>query len=98
MTIQLVPGSEPDNSHHIIYFHSYVVLPEKLVSNGENEKMSNDMPPKKIVIFILYAIALAMGVATIVLPLLGQAVDLSMVGIALFCLGVAGLNQASGES
>ena len=98
MTIHLVPSSEPDNSHHIIYFHSYVVLPEKLVSNGENEKMSNDMPPKKIVIFILYAIALAMGVATIVLPLLGQAVDLSMVGIALFCLGVAGLNQASGES
>jgi hypothetical protein len=59
--------------------------------------MSEDMSPKKIVLFILYAIALAMGVAVIVLPLLGQAVDLTMVGIALFCLAVAGFNQVTGE-
>ncbi|TFG98177.1 hypothetical protein E4H12_06830 [Candidatus Thorarchaeota archaeon] len=60
--------------------------------------MSTQMSPQKIVIFILYAIALAMGVAVIVLPILGQAVDLSLVGIALFCLGVAGLNTATGKS
>ncbi len=59
--------------------------------------MSTEMSPKKIVILIFYAIALAMGVAIIVLPALGQPVDQSLVGIALFCLGVAGLNTIQGE-
>jgi len=57
--------------------------------------MSEGMSTSKIILFILYAVALAMGVAVIVLPLLGQTVDFTMVGIALFCLGLAGLNQAS---
>ncbi len=51
------------------------------------------MTPTRIVMLVLYAIALAMGVAAIVLPLLGQTVDMTMIGIALFCLGLAGLNQ-----
>ena len=33
--------------------------------------MSDDMPPNKLILFILYAVALAMGVAAIVLLLLG---------------------------
>jgi len=55
--------------------------------------MSTEMTPTRIVMLVLYAIALAMGVAAIVLPLLGQTVDMTMIGIALFCLGLAGLNQ-----
>ncbi|MFW9919365.1 MAG: hypothetical protein ACFFED_07185 [Candidatus Thorarchaeota archaeon] len=60
--------------------------------------MSTEMSPKKIVLFILYAVALAMGVAVIVLPMLGQPVDQSLVGIALFCLGIAGLNAVQAEN
>ena len=48
-----------------------------------------------MILFILYAIALAMGVAVVVLPILGQSVDIILVGIAIFCLGLAGLNQAA---
>jgi uncharacterized membrane protein HdeD (DUF308 family) len=59
--------------------------------------MSTQMSTSKIVFLILYVIALAMGVAVIVLPLLGQTVDISLVGIALFCLGFAGLNTVSGK-
>jgi len=54
------------------------------------------MSPTKIILFILYAVALAMGVATIVLPILGQTVDFTLVGIAIFCLGLAGMNQVTG--
>ena len=53
--------------------------------------MSEEMSPAKFVLFILYAVALAMGVATIVLPILGQPVDLTLIGIAIFCLGLAGM-------
>jgi uncharacterized membrane protein HdeD (DUF308 family) len=59
--------------------------------------MSTQMSTAKILFFVLYGIALAMGVAVIVLPLVGQTVDISLVGIALFCLGLAGLNTASGK-
>jgi uncharacterized membrane protein HdeD (DUF308 family) len=59
--------------------------------------MSDDMSPNKIIILILYALPLAMGVAAIVLPLLGQAVDQTLVGIALFCLGLAGLIQLTSK-
>ena len=59
--------------------------------------MSDDMPMNKIIILALFGIALAMGVAVIVLPLLGQAVDISLVGVAIFCLGLAGLIQISGK-
>ena len=57
--------------------------------------MSESMSISKIILIILYGVALAMGVAVIILPLLGQPVDFTMVGIALFCLGLAGLNQAT---
>ncbi len=57
--------------------------------------MSDDMPPAKMLLFILYAVALAMGVAAIVLPLLGQTVDMILIGIAIFCLGLAGLSTAT---
>lgn len=56
------------------------------------------MSPQKIVLAILYAIALAMGIAVIVLPILGQPVDQSLIGIALFCVGVAGLNTVTGKA
>ena len=59
--------------------------------------MSDDMPMNKIIILALFGIALAMGVAAIVLPLLGQAVDITLVGVAIFCLGLAGLIQISGK-
>lgn len=53
------------------------------------------MSPTKIILLILYAVALAMGVAAIVLPILGQPVDITLVGIAVFCLGLAGLSQVA---
>lgn len=59
--------------------------------------MSDDMPMNKLIKLILFAVALAMGVAVIVLPLLGQAVDQGIVGIAIFCLGLGGLLQVTGE-
>ena len=59
--------------------------------------MSDDMPMNKIIILALFGIALAMGVAAIVLPLLGQAVDITLVGVAIFCLGLAGLIQSTGK-
>ncbi len=57
--------------------------------------MSTEMSAQKAVILIFYAIALALGVATIVLPALGQSVDQSLTGIAVFCLAVAGLSQVT---
>ena len=54
---------------------------------------SEGLSPRKLVILVLYAVALAMGVTTIVLPMLGQPVNESLAGIALVCLGIAGLDQ-----
>lgn len=51
----------------------------------------------KFVNLVLYAVALAMGVATIVLPMVGQPVDQTIVGIAVFCLGIAGLSQVTSK-
>lgn len=59
--------------------------------------MSDEMSPTKMILFILYAVALAMGVAAIILPLLGQVVDMTLIGIAIFCLGLAGMNQVTKE-
>jgi len=44
---------------------------------------------------ILYAIALAMGVASTVLSILGESLTTipPLLGIAVFCLAVAGLNS-----
>lgn len=60
--------------------------------------MSTETSIKNIAIYILYALALAMGVATIVLPLVGQPVDQILVGIGMFCLAVAGLDKVDGGS
>ena len=60
--------------------------------------MSESMSPSKMILFILYAVALAMGVAAIVLPLLGQTVDMTLIGIAIFCLGLAGMNAVQEKS
>ncbi len=59
--------------------------------------MSTQLSTSKIFLLALYGIALAMGVAIIVLPLVGQAVDISLVGIAVFCLSLAGVNTVSGK-
>ena len=56
--------------------------------------MSEGMSFNKILYLILYGIAMAMGVAIIILPLLGQPVDMVMPGIAIFCLALAGLSKA----
>jgi len=58
---------------------------------------SEGLTPSKLVILILYAVALAMGVAAIVLPMVGQPVDQTLLGIAVFCLGLAGLNQVTSK-
>ncbi|MFW9907159.1 MAG: hypothetical protein ACFFEF_01180 [Candidatus Thorarchaeota archaeon] len=56
------------------------------------------MSPKRIALIALYAVALAMGVMSMVLPMLGQAVDLGLIGLAVTCLGIAGLSTSSGDS
>ena len=56
--------------------------------------MSDETSVAEIVQLLLYVLPLAMGVATIVLPLLTPGTDISMVvGIAIFCLAIAGLNK-----
>jgi|GEM_PF-3641271 len=55
----------------------------------------------KIVKIVLYATPLAMGVATVVLSTLGE-LDLetigTLLGIGIFCLGLAGLNSTEIDS
>ena len=55
--------------------------------------MSEGMNFNKMIYLILYGIAMAMGVAIVVLPILGQPVDMVMPGIAIFCLALAGLSK-----
>lgn len=61
----------------------------------KEELASEGLSPTKLLLFILYAVALAMGVASVILPLVGQPVDQSLAGIALLCLGLAGLIQVT---
>ena len=56
------------------------------------------MSTEALITFILYAVALAMGAVVIVLPLLGQTVDQSLIGIGLFCVGLAGIRSATKRS
>ncbi|MCP4764443.1 MAG: hypothetical protein GY870_21895 [archaeon] len=49
--------------------------------------------PKNIVSMIMYAIALAMGVVSIILPIVGQPVNLTLLAIGMTALGIAGLDQ-----
>ena len=51
----------------------------------------------KVLLYIFYAIPLAMAVAMIILPLVGQPVDQSLAGIALLLLALAGLIQVTKE-
>ncbi len=57
--------------------------------------MSDDTDFNQILLYILYAIPLAMGVAMVVLPLVGQTADISLAGIGLLCLALAGLIKSS---
>ena len=47
--------------------------------------------PENILQLILYTVALAMGIVTIVLAILGEPVDLILLSIGITCLGFAGL-------
>ena len=59
--------------------------------------MKKESIPKNILSIIMYAIALAMGIATIILPLVGQPVDIVLLAIGLTALGIAGLDQIDKE-
>ena len=61
------------------------------------ELASEGLTITKILLYIFYAIALAMGVAIVVLPLVGQLADQSLSGVALLCLAMAGLIQVTGK-
>ena len=58
---------------------------------------SEGLTPGKILLYIFYAIPLALAVAMIILPLVGQPVDQSLAGIALLLLALAGLIQVTKE-
>ena len=51
----------------------------------------------EIIKLVLYAVALAMGVATVVLSVVGESLELETIaiflGIAVFCLALAGLDS-----
>ena len=57
--------------------------------------MSEKMSIETLITFILYAIAMAMGAVAVVLPLLGQTVDITLIGIGLFCVGIVGLRSVT---
>ena len=57
--------------------------------------VSEKMSPATLITFILFAVAMAMGAMAIVLPYLGQPVDMSLIGIGLFCVGLAGLRTVT---
>ncbi len=78
----LIPFIESPGSHYLICNQTDDNVQVNLVRKMELiEKMSTEKFPKKIVNYLLYALALAMGVATIILPLVGQPVDQILVGI-----------------
>ncbi len=54
--------------------------------------MKNEKIPENIVSIVLYAVALAMGIVSIVLNVLGQSVDIIMLAIGVTALAIAGLN------
>jgi uncharacterized membrane protein len=58
-------------------------------------KMSEPKDAKSIVILVLYAIALAVGVFGVVIPIVSPTFTadtvLNLFGIAIFCLGLAGI-------
>lgn len=48
---------------------------------------------KYIITLVLYALALAMGIVSIVLSVIGEPVDVILLGIGVAALGLAGLNK-----
>ena len=54
--------------------------------------MKNEKIPENIVSIVLYVVALAMGIVSIVLNVLGEPVDFIMLSIGLTALAIAGLN------
>jgi len=48
---------------------------------------------KYILQLILYVVAMAMGIVSIVLSVLGQPIDIIMLAIAVAALGFAGINS-----
>ena len=51
------------------------------------------MEKENILMLVLYALALGMGVVSIVLSILGEPVDVILLGIGVAALGLAGLTQ-----
>jgi len=49
--------------------------------------------PKNILQMIMYVVALAMGIVSIILPITGQSVDLTLIAIGMTALGIAGLDK-----
>ena len=54
--------------------------------------MKNEKIPENIVSIVLYALAMAMGIVSIILNVLGQTVDVIMLAIGLTALAIAGLD------
>jgi len=54
--------------------------------------MKNEKIPENIVSMVLYALAMAMGIVSIILNVLGQTVDVIMLAIGLTALAIAGLD------
>ena len=54
--------------------------------------MKNEKIPENIVSMVLYAVALAMGIVSIVLNVLQEPVDIIMLSIGLTALAIAGFN------
>lgn len=52
-----------------------------------------DEDPKHILKMVLYAVGMAMGIVSIVLNVLGEPVDLILLAIGLFVLGLAGITS-----
>jgi hypothetical protein len=51
------------------------------------------MEKESILLLVLYAVALGMGVVSIVLSILGEPVDVILLGIGVAALGLAGLTK-----
>ena len=49
--------------------------------------------PENIVQLVMYAIALAMGIVSVILTFAGQPVDLTMIAIGMTTLAIAGLDH-----
>ena len=55
--------------------------------------MKNEKIPENIVSIVLYAVALGMGIVSLILNVLQQPVDIIMLSIGLTALAIAGLDS-----